>query len=139
MNKSEMAQALFKEGFNCSQSILAAYGTDLGIERDIALKIAGAFGGGIGRMGETCGVVTGALMIIGLKYGVISANDKTAKAKTYEVAKAFVNSFEALNNSVKCRDFLGFDIRSNPDSGKIISRQCPKYVIDAVSIIEELL
>ena len=139
MNKSEIAQALFKEGFNCSQSLLAAYGTDLGIERDIALKIAGAFGGGIGRMDETCGVVTGAFMIIGLKYGAISAKDKTAKTKTYEVSKTFVSSFEALNNSVRCRDLLGFDLSSKPDSGKIISKQCPKYVSDAVSIIEEIL
>ena len=139
MNKSEIAQALFKEGFNCSQSLLAAYGTDLGIERDIALKIAGAFGGGIGRMGATCGVVTGAIMIIGLKYGAISANDKEAKAKTYEVAKAFVSNFKARNNSVKCSELLGFDITSKPDSGKIISKQCPKYISDAVSIIEEIL
>ena len=139
MNKPEIAQALFKEGFNCSQALLAAYGTDLGIERDIALKIAGAFGGGIGRMGETCGVVTGAFMIIGLKYGAINAKDKTAKAKTYEVAKAFVSSFEAINNSVKCRELLGFNISTKPDSGKIISKQCPKYVVDAVAIIDKIL
>ena len=139
MGNSDEATELFKEGFNCSQSLLAVFGASLGIERDSALRIASAFGGGVGRMGDTCGVVTGALMIIGLRFGATSARDTVAKARTYEIVKAFLNDFKVRHHSVKCRDLLGFDISSKPDSGKIISKQCPKYLVDAVSIIEEIL
>ena len=65
MNNPERAVALFKEGFNCSQAVLAAYGEQFELKQELALRVAGAFGGGMGRMGETCGAVTGAIMVRG--------------------------------------------------------------------------
>ncbi len=94
-------------------------------------------------MGETCGTVTGALIIIGLKYGTADINDKLLKAKTYELVGKFVKAFKARNNSITCRDLVGFDIGSRRDltgdDWAVISKRCPKYVRDAAEIIEEIL
>lgn len=139
MKRVEEAVSLFKEGFNCAQSLLAVYGTALGLERDLALKIAAAFGGGIGRMRETCGVVTGALMIIGLKFGSVVARDTDAKKKTYACVHIFVTHFKARNKSLKCGELLGFDITSHPEAKNRIAEQCPQYVKDAALIIEDIL
>jgi len=107
------------------------------------MKIGNAFGGGMGRTGETCGTVTGALMIISLKYGAADPKDKASKAKTYKLAGAFVRRFKELNNSMACRDLVGFDIglkeELTRDDWDIISRQCPKYIADAAGILEEIL
>jgi C_GCAxxG_C_C family probable redox protein len=97
----------------------------------------------MGRLGETCGVVAGALMIIGLKYGASSANDKEAKEKTYGQTVIFINEFKSGKKSVLCRDLLGFDLLSEdrPESEKtrIISERCPAYVQTAAMIIDRLL
>ncbi len=93
--------------------------------------------------GETCGAVTGALMIIGLKYGATDAEDKLSKKKTYELAGKFMKKFEVRNKSAVCRELLGFDIGANDtpnlNKSKIIMQQCPKYVKDAAEILEEII
>lgn len=143
MDKIETATSLFKEGFNCAQSLLAAYGTELGLNREVALKIGSAFGGGIGRLGETCGFVTGALMIIGLKYGMTDAKNKKSKIKTYEVVENFINKFKSRNNSITCRELVGFDMSSfktlSPDLSKIVMERCPKLLRDSAEIIDKIL
>jgi C_GCAxxG_C_C family probable redox protein len=142
MNKTEIATSLFKKGYNCSQALLAVYGIGLGLNEEAALKIASAFGGGMGRLGETCGAVTGALMIIGLKYGKVEPDEK-AKVKTYELAREFVKKFKARNNSIICKKLIGIDISSNgelePDAEEIIKVKCPEYVQNAAEIIEEII
>jgi C_GCAxxG_C_C family probable redox protein len=144
MSKIENAVSMFAEGFVCSQALLATYGTQLGLDREIALKAAAAFGGGMGRMGETCGAVTGAFMLIGLKYGNIKAKDKKARRKTYELVKEFVSKFESLHGSIKCKDLLGHDISTQEGwnvakKKKVFKTVCPKYVEDAARIIEQIL
>ncbi len=79
MNQSERAIAYFKEGFNCSQAVFAAFAPQSGLEREMALRIAGTFGGGMGRLGEVCGAVTGALMALGLQYGCTDAQNAEGK------------------------------------------------------------
>ncbi len=106
------------------------------------MKIGNAFSGGMGLMGETCGAVTGAYMIIGLKYGAANAEDKEAKKKTYELIGKFTQKFKARNSTIICREMIGFDIGSKnkpSDSGQIISDKCPKFIRDAAEIIEGLL
>jgi len=107
------------------------------------LKIGNAFGGGMGRTGETCGTVTGALMIISLKYGASDPKDAASKAKTYKLARTFVSRFKEMNNAMACRDLVGFDIGLKEDLTRddwaIISKQCPKYIADAAGILEEIL
>ncbi len=143
MSKIDTAALLFKEGFNCAQSLLTVYGVELGLSRDTALKIGSAFGSGMGNMGETCGVVTGAFMVIGLKSGTVDVKDKKGKAKINKLVKKFTELFKSRNNSIICRELLGHEPSSlknlNPFVRKKIKAQCSIYVRDAAEIIEEII
>ena len=144
MSEVERAVSTYKEGFNCSQALPSTYGTQFGIDREIALRLSSAFGGGINGMGETCGAVTGALMVIGLKYGSTKAKDRKAEKKTYKIAREFVDRFTSRNGSIKCKDLLGCDI-STPEGrefqkkNKLYKTVCPNYVQSAAEIIEQIL
>ena len=144
MNNPERAVALFKEGFNCSQAVLAAYCEQFEFKQELALRVAGAFGGGMGRMGETCGAVTGAIMVVGLKFGSTTAVDLKARENAYAVVREFVHRFKGRNVSVLCRDLLDCDI-STPEGMKrakeegIIKQSCPKFVKDAAEILDQLI
>jgi C_GCAxxG_C_C family probable redox protein len=144
MNRVERAVSCFKEGFSCSQAILSTYGEQFGLNREMALKVSGAFGGGMGRMGKTCGAVTGAFMVFGLKYGKTKVEDEQTKERAYNLVKEFVDKFRSRNGSIVCRELLGCNI-STPDGMKIIREKklittlCPKFVQDAAEIIEQIL
>lgn len=90
MNNEEIAVSSFDSGSTCSQAILSTLGPRFGLNHELALCVAGAFGGGMARMGETCGAVTGALMVIGLCYGKVKPEDDEAKESTYRFVNRFV-------------------------------------------------
>lgn len=132
-----------KSGFNCAQAVLSAYAHELGFDEITALKVSGAFGGGMSRMGETCGAVTGALMVLGLKYGQIRAEDKSAKEKTYTLGKEFMEKFRSRNKFLSCKELLGHDV-STPEGLKVIrendfSETCNKLIKDSVEIVHDIL
>ena len=136
------AEGLFSGGVNCAQAIVAAYGPELGLEREYALKVAGAFGSGMG-IGETCGAVTGALMIIGLRVAKIDGSRFTSRDKTYHLASEFVRQFKYRHGTVSCRDLLGCDLstpegRQRAKNEKYFEKRCPKFVHDAAEILEEM-
>ena len=141
--KSEQAVEYFRNGLNCSQVVLSSYSEEFGLDCERASRIATGFGGGM-RMAETCGAVTGAFMVLGLKYGSSSAEDKEAKAKTYEKIVEYTRRFKARNGSVTCSQLLGCDI-STPEGMKeaqdksLFSSVCPRMVQDAVEILEEMI
>ena len=143
MSKVEQAVERFKDGFNCSQAVVGTYSEQFGLDCEKAFKVATGFGGGM-RMGETCGAVTGAFMVLGLKHGNTTAEDKAAKAKTYEKVIEYTSRFKARNGSVVCKDLLGCDI-STPDGMKkaqddgLFDSVCPKMVREASEILEEML
>lgn len=144
MNKADKALSCFKEGFNCSQSVFSVYAVDMGLSRETALKVSQSFGGGMGQMGETCGAVTGAFMVIGLKYGRTRVDDDEAKVKTYKLVKEFSEKFKASNGTIICRELLGCDIGTSEGQRiakdeKLFSTVCPGFVQDAVEILEEIL
>ncbi len=89
MTTCETAVDLFAREFNCAQAILGAYGPAEGLCLDDCLRLAAPFGGGIGRLGETCGAVIGALMVLGLRHGRAVGTDTAAKAALYERAQRF--------------------------------------------------
>ncbi|HOO25361.1 MAG TPA: C-GCAxxG-C-C family protein [Clostridiales bacterium] len=103
------ARELFEEGYNCAQSIVGAYHDLCGLDFKQALKLAAPFGGGMGRLREVCGAVTGMFMVLGMTCGYDSPNDDEAKAKLYALVQDFGNRFKAANGSIICRDLLGED------------------------------
>jgi C_GCAxxG_C_C family probable redox protein len=135
---SEKAAALFDEGFACSQAVLGAFCEPLGMDRALAMKIANGFGGGIARRQEICGAVSGAVMVIGLKYGRTEAGDMQAHKKTYEKVNAYCNAFEAKHGFIQCRDLLGCGMEEAKEKG-LFTSLCPKFVRDAADILEELM
>lgn len=144
MGSVELAVSCFKEGFSCSQALLSTYATQFGLNREVALKVAGAFGGGMGHRGETCGTVTGAFMVIGLKYGRTIAGDRQSQDMTDSVVNEFVDRFKSRNRSIVCRELLDCDL-STPEGVRIFKEKnlratiCTKYVQDAAEIIEQIL
>jgi C_GCAxxG_C_C family probable redox protein len=144
MSDIEKAVSCFNEGFMCSQAVLAAYAGQFDMDRETALKVSAAFGGGMGRMGEICGAVTGAFMVIGLKYGRIAVTDTKSHEKTNRLVKEFSDRFKSLNGSIVCRELLGCDL-STPDGSKTFVDKklrdtlCSKLVRDAAEIVEQLL
>jgi C_GCAxxG_C_C family probable redox protein len=142
--KPEQAVNVFKEGSNCSQAIISVYAEDFGLSRENALKISRGFGGGMGRMAQTCGAVTGAFMVLGLKYGNADIHDKEAKERIYGLVREFACRFENRNSSIVCRELLGCDI-SKPEGAAaakengLFASVCPKLVGDAAEILEEMM
>ncbi len=143
-DRVDQALQCFRETFNCSQAIVSTYGPGLGLTRELSLKVAAGFGGGIARTGEACGVVTGAIMVIGLAYGRTKVEDKRAPEKTNEVSLAFLERFKRRHYTVLCRDLLGCDPGS-PEGTEFAKKNnlrehlCSTFVKDAALILEELL
>ena len=94
-------------------------------------------------MGEPCGAVAGAVIIIGLKFGRGRAAGETEKSDVYKISDMFIEKFRTRNSSVMCRKLVGFDFSSKReadlDSGRVIAEKCPGFVRDAAEIIEEIL
>jgi len=141
---TELAAARFAEKFLCSQAIIMAFASRLDIEPGMAARVAASFGGGMARMGWTCGAASGALMVIGLKFGHESAQDEDKKNKTYERARKFLTEFEKRNGTVSCRELLGVDISTaagleKAEKEHLCDKVCPKFVRDAAEILENVL
>ena len=141
MKRVEEAVLCFGSGFNCSQAIISTYGKDHGLDSALALRIASGFGGGMGRQCKTCGAVTGAYMVLGLKYGYISAQDIDGKEKMYGLIREFARRFRERNQSTKCEDLLGVHLLTG-DKERVTQQVkliCPKMIRDSAEILEELL
>ena len=142
--KVKAAVACFREGFSCSQSILSTWSGEFGLERETALRVASAFGGGMASLGEVCGAVTGALVVIGLKHGQIQARDSQAKDRNYALVRDFAERFRSRNGSLLCRELLGCDL-TTPEAREaarrkgLFAERCPRFVRDAAEILEDIL
>lgn len=143
MTKSEKALELFSSNFNCSQAVFTAFAHDFGIDDELALKLATSFGGGA-RNGEVCGAVSGALMVIGLKYGHYQSENNEQKSRAYNISVEFTKRFKEANRSIVCRDLLGYDLTIPEDMACIKEKNlfkeiCPKMVKSAVEVLEAIL
>lgn len=142
--KVEAAVACFREGFNCSQAVLSPWSGEFGLERKTALRAAAGFGGGMGGLGEVCGAVTGALIVIGLKHGRTEAKDKETKEKNSSMVRDFAGRFRSRNGSLLCRELLGCDL-TTPEGTEaarqkgLFADRCPRFVRDAAEILEDVL
>ena len=124
--------------------MLTTFARDCRLDDETALKVAAAFGGGMGGMGEVCGSVTGALMAIGLKYGKAREGDQAAAATTERLVLEFVNRFRARHGSIICRELLGHPVYSREERNAarakgLITVDCSVFIRDAAEILESLL
>ncbi|MEG1835567.1 MAG: C-GCAxxG-C-C family protein [Oscillospiraceae bacterium] len=142
---SDKAVSLFKEGFNCSQSVFAAFADKFNMDKETALKVSAGLGGGVGRMREVCGAITGASLVVGMFYGATDGDDKNAKALTYKKVQEIADDFKKNNPSIICRELLGeaqMNITSIPDDRTneyYKKRPCVKIVEDMALTIEKIL
>jgi C_GCAxxG_C_C family probable redox protein len=142
MTKAEDAVALFQQGFNCSQAILSVFAPDFGLDRDMARRISQGFGAGIARTDKICGSLSGAIMLIGLRYGGIRADDVAAKEKTYAVVGEFLQEFKTHHGSLACTDLLGYNLSDQKQfaaakTHKEAMERCPAFIRDAVELVEK--
>ena len=143
--KSVHATETFRNGFNCSQSVLSVFADDFGLTKDSCLRLASPFGSGIARMQKTCGAITGALMAIGLKYGKGENGVEADKAYAYKLSQQLITEFKEKHQSICCLELLdGLDINTPEGMAEIQKRElfhcfCSKYVQDAVEITESIL
>jgi C_GCAxxG_C_C family probable redox protein len=144
MTKSDQALSSFKKGFTCSSAVLSAFSEELGLDSGTAKKIACGFGAGISKSGNICGAVSGAILVIGLKYGKTKQGDDAATEKTRALVREFMQEFGQRHGSVNCTDLLGYNL-SKPDEyvkardSTLFVTKCPELVSDAAAILEKIL
>lgn len=145
MTRVDDAVDCFTQGFCCSQAVLSAYCDMFGLDRKTAYRVSGPFGVGMGRMCETCGAVTGAFMVIGLKYGRTSTTEDISKREqSFAKVREFSEAFRQKNGSLVCRELMGCDM-GTPEGAQYAKENhlrvtnCTNYVRDAVQILERIL
>jgi C_GCAxxG_C_C family probable redox protein len=141
----EKAIALFKSGCTCSQAVLLPYCDLFELDEKTAMRISCGLGGGMGRLREVCGAVSGMALLAGLKHGSETPQDAAAKKRTYEVVQQMASAFRERHGSIVCRQLLGLE---NPENDPTPAerteayyqkRPCAVYVADAAAIVERFL
>ncbi|HET6303575.1 MAG TPA: C-GCAxxG-C-C family protein [Myxococcota bacterium] len=142
--EAEAAVSMFTQGFTCAQSVLGGFADRYGLSREHAARLGCAFGGGVARTGQTCGAVSGALLVIGLAHGATAPGDHAAREKTYAVASELGRRFRERHGSIACRELLGVDI-GTPEGREAAIRSglfktlCPELVRHAAEIAAQLV
>ncbi len=144
MGYADEAAATFDGGFNCAQAVLSAFAGEMGLERELALRIAGGLGGGMGRLGEVCGAVAGAVLVIGLRHGKHRPEDDAAREETYRRVQELAAAFRARYGALRCRDLLGCDLttpegRQRAHDEGLTRTLCPQLVRDVAEVVAGLL
>ncbi len=144
--RTEKAVNLFKSGFNCSQSVFAAYADLFGMDEETALKVSAGLGGGVGRSREVCGAVSAAAMLVGMKFGATDGDDAEAKQRTYAVVQQIIAEFRQTNPSIVCRELLALSENQNTDPKPEArtekyyqKRPCAQLVEDSAKAVEKIL
>ncbi|PKG32065.1 MAG: hypothetical protein CW742_10115 [Methanoregula sp.] len=129
----------------CSAAVFGAFAQDLGLDEKTARKIACGFGAGISRTGNICGAVSGAIMVIGLKYGrEAPGDDGGATEKTRALTRQFIEEFTQKHGSVNCSGILGHNLSVPAEydeaaKANLFRTKCPACVRDAAEILERIL
>jgi C_GCAxxG_C_C family probable redox protein len=143
MSNVEEAVEVFKGGLSCSQAVLGAYCEKFGLDKETAYKISSGFGGGM-HLDQACGAVTGAFMVIGLKFGRTRADDIDAKMKTIKATREFAEKFKARHGSIGCTELIGCNVSTlegyeEAKKKNLFGEVCPEFVKSAMEILEEIL
>ena len=130
--------------FNCAQSVLAQFAPQLGMDRNTAMKVACGLGSGMGKSGNICGAVSGGMLVLGLKYGMVDPDATEDKERTYEAVRRLLEKIEALHGSVNCTELMGVDIgtpegQQEANEKDLSEKVCSKVVGDVVKVLENIL
>ena len=140
MERATRAVKLFVEGYNCAQAVAMAFSDVTGLTPEFSAKMASSFGGGMGRMREVCGAVSGMLMVAGLLYGYDTKDDDQAKMAHYALVQELAGKFREQTGSIICRELLenpASDPKPSPRTEEYYKdRPCARFVYVAASVLE---
>ena len=139
--KQEKAIELFREGYNCAQSVLAVFAEDLGMEQEKALQFSNGFGGGMGGMQKTCGAVSGAVMVIGSYY---YSRESFEKAGMKDAVQTFFHRFTKKHGAIDCLALTGFDFndpfqKQQALDENLYEEKCQLYIRSSIEILQAIL
>lgn len=142
MNHSEYAAQLFVNGYNCAQSVAMAFSDVTGLDEKTTAKMISSFGGGMGRLREVCGAVSGMLFVAGILYGY-DAPDQTAQMAHYARVQELAGKFRETAGSIVCREILNnppSDPKPTPRTEEFYKqRPCVRLVVLAAQILDEYI
>ncbi len=145
MQHGERAEALFRQGYNCAQAVVCAFEDVTGLDTAAAARLSASFGGGMGRLREVCGTVSGALLVLGMACGYDDPRDMEAKKTHYRRVQEFARRFREINGSIVCRELLqGVNAapggEPEPRTAEYYAkRPCPRLARISADILEQLL
>ena len=143
MDHGMKAAELFLSGYNCAQAVAVAFHEEMGLTESQAAKMASAFGGGMGRMREVCGAVSGMLFVLGTLYGYDTPGDDVSKKCLYGQVQALAGKFREENGSIVCREILKnppSDPNPTPRTAEFYARRpCAKMVMTAAGLMEKFM
>ena len=143
MDHSILAAELFLQGYNCAQAVAVAFADVTGMDKKEAAKLAAPFGGGMGRMREVCGAVSGMLMVLGTLYGYDNADADSKKKELYQQVQALAEQFKEENGSIICREILKnppSDPNPSPRTAEYYAkRPCARMVMTAARLMDEFI
>ena len=147
LDKKELAAQYHARGYGCAQSVLAPYAPDYDLTEELALKLGTGFGSGMGRMCEVCGALTGAFMVLGLKYGKVNTDGNrygNETETTYKLVAELAQKFATRNGSIYCRELIGHDLSDPAERAKVVEAglfktTCGNCIHDAMELLEEVM
>lgn len=146
MSRGDKAKSYFLEGYNCSQSVALAFADMLDMDKRTIARAVSGFGGGMGRMREVCGAMSGISFVISMLYGYESASDTEGKKRLYSEIQVMGNRFKEDNGSVVCRELLGLEksgfdhpVPAKRTESYYQKRPCKELVKYAADILEEYI
>ena len=144
MNRGEIAINYFRNGFNCAQSVLSSYKDKINIKEDELLKISCGLGAGMGMLQDTCGALSGAYLVIGLKYGKYKKDDNDAKGKTFRLVREFDSEFKKINKTTSCKELLECNLLTEEGikyyiDNNLKEKICIKYIECLVKLLNILV
>lgn len=144
MQNEETALESFRSGLNCSQAVLKTYCNRLNIDKDLALNISCGFGGGMGRLQETCGAVTGAYMVLSIFNGIKFPDNKDKKEGSYSMIQMFSKRFKSIHGTTDCKSLLNCDLKTEEGQryakeNRLFETLCEQCISDSINILEDLI
>lgn len=144
IDHSEKAAELFLRGYNCSQSVAAAFCDVTGADENEILKLSSPFGGGFGRSREVCGTISGVCTVLGQLYGYTDPSDAKGKSEVYALVRSFIDDFRKIHGSIICRELLGGTAKIGGEPSERTeefyrTRPCLCLVISAAELLDKMI